>query len=130
MNKAVELLKNRVFFLATTEGDQARVRPFGAVADINGKLYICTSNNKNCFKQMSQNPKVEMSGMIGDDRWYRVAGTVKADSNIEAKTEFLKQNPSLANLYKVDDGLFEILYFVSGQVDVFSYKGLEESYEL
>ena len=61
MKKALEFLQESgTFYLATTEGDQPRVRPFGAVFEYEGKLYIVTNNTKKCFKQMLENPKVEI----------------------------------------------------------------------
>jgi len=129
MNRAVELLRESgVFYLATNDGDQPKVRPFGAVADIDEKLYICTSNDKECFRQMLANPKVEIAGMLDDERWIRVCGTVKVDSRVEAKEKFLKQHP--LDMYKADDGIFEILYFTSGNVKIYSFSGEPESFEL
>ena len=64
MNKIVEALKaTKVFYVATIDGDQPRVRPFSSVTDIDGKLYICTNNTKKVFDQMMKNPKVEICGM-------------------------------------------------------------------
>ena len=129
MNKGVELLKQSgVFFLATDDNGQPRVRPFGAVAEINGKLYICTSNPKDCFKQMLKNPKVEISGMLGEHKWLRICGTVAVDPSIEAKAEFLKQYP--LDMYKADDGVFEVLYFTEGTGTVYSYTGEPEVFKV
>lgn len=120
MNKAVELLREcQTFFLATDDNGQPRVRPFGAVADINGKLYICTNNTKDCFKQMMKNPKVEISAVIEDEKWLRICGTVKVDSSMEAREEFLKQVP--LDMYKADDGIFEVLYFTEATLTVYSF---------
>lgn len=110
-----------VFFLATTEGDQARVRPFGVCADIHNRLYIGTSNDKKCFRQMIDNPKVEMSAMLGND-WLRVTGTVRRDDSVEARAEFLRQCPYFADFHTADDGLFEVLYFDSGTMEVYSHE--------
>ena len=129
MNKGVELLKQSgVFFLATNDNGQPRVRPFGAVAEINDKLYICTSNSKDCFKQMINNPKVEISAMLGEHKWLRICGTVKPDSSIEAKAEFLKQYP--LDMYKADDGIFEIFCFTEGTLTVYSYTENPEIFEI
>ena len=86
MNKALEFLQESgIFYLATTEGDQPRVRPFGAVFEYEGKLYIVTNNTKKCFKQMLENPKVEMSGMNKKGQWIRVTGEVANDDRREVK---------------------------------------------
>jgi uncharacterized pyridoxamine 5'-phosphate oxidase family protein len=111
MTRTYEFLKKAgTFYLATTDHDQARVRPFGAVCIYNGKLYITTSNKKKCFEQMIENPKVEISGMVGGE-WIRLTGEVVRDSSVEAKKAMLEANPSLRNMYAVDDGKFEVLYF-------------------
>ena len=75
MNKIAQFLaESKVFYLATMDKDQKdqpRVRPFGAVAKWDGKIYICTNNQKAVFAQMVENPKVEISAMVGD-RWIRL----------------------------------------------------------
>jgi hypothetical protein len=81
MNRVVEFLKKcGTFYLATVEGDQPRVRPFGAVLEMKGKVYICTNNKKDCFRQIKKNPKVEICGMLpSGDSWIRVSGTLVVD---------------------------------------------------
>lgn len=129
MNKAVELLREcKIFFLATNEKDQPRVRPFGAVAEINGKLYIATSNNKKCFAQMIENPKVEIAAMLNEEEWIRITGIVKQDTSVESKAEFLKQSPIPG--YSADDNIFEILYFEKGFVEIISYSKAPEHFEI
>ena len=62
MNEAVRFLRDcGTFYLATEDGDQPRVRPFGAVMEYEGKIYLSTSNTKNVFHQMKKNPKVEIA---------------------------------------------------------------------
>ncbi len=111
MQRTLEFLrKANTFYLATVDGDQPRVRPFGAVAEFDGKLYISTNNTKYCFKQMVANSKVEISGMV-EGEWIRLNSEVKSDDRLEAKQAMLDANPALENLYKVDDEVFEVLYF-------------------
>ncbi|NLA88140.1 MAG: NimC/NimA family protein [Clostridiales bacterium] len=120
MNKATELLQQAgTFFIATIDGDQPRVRPFGAVAEINGKTYICMNNTKEVFKQLMKNPKVEICGMIGP-KWFRMHGTLVRDDRYEARADFLKISP--IPMYKPDDGIYEVFYFseVSGTVESFT----------
>lgn len=102
--------KNPTFFLATEEGDQPRVRPFGAVADHEGRLYICTSNQKEVYKQMKANPKVELSGADSEGNWLRVAATVQEDTSREAKAAMLKENPALEGMYGIDNPIFAVFY--------------------
>lgn len=110
MNKIVEeLRKTGVFYVATVEGDQPRVRPFSSVTEIDGQLYICTNNQKKCYKQMIANPKVEISGMGKDGTWLRITGTVVRDDRDEARAAMLADPTGPSNLYKLGDGIFEVL---------------------
>lgn len=120
MNKATELLQQaKTFFIATVEGDQPRVRPFGATAEIDGKTYICMNNTKEVFKQIIANPKVEICAMVGP-KWVRMYGTLVRDDRNEARAEFLKQCP--ISMYKPDDGIYEVFYFseISGTINSFT----------
>ena len=112
MNKIVEELKKTgVFYIATVDQDgQPRVRPFGAVAEFEGKVYICTNNTKKCYAQMIENPKTEISGMASDGTWIRVTGKLVRDDRDEARTVMLEDNPNLKDMYSIGDGVFEVLY--------------------
>ena len=69
MEEVYDFLKEcGVFFLATEDGEQPRVRPFGAINVYEGKLYIQTGKIKNVSKQMQDNPNVELCGYI-DGKW-------------------------------------------------------------
>jgi len=126
MNKATELLKEaKTFFIATVEGDQPRVRPFGAVAEIDGKTYLSMNNTKKVFAQLMQNPKVEICGMIGMN-WFRMWGTLKRDDRLEARKAFLDQSP--IPMYKPDDGIFEVFYFEEVHGKVESFQGPVEEF--
>lgn len=117
------------FYLATIDGDQPRVRPFGAVAQWEDKLYLITSSQKDVFRQLQRSPKVELSGMAGD-RWIRLTGALVADPRREAREAFLEQNPDLKTLYSPDDGKCEVLYFVKGHAAIRSFTGPTEEYDL
>ena len=112
MNKiAEEIKKTGVFYIATADANgQPRVRPFGAVAEFEGKVYICTNNKKQCYKEMLENPKTEISGMEPDGTWIRVTGKLVRDDRDEARAAMLEANENLKNMYRVDDGIFEVLY--------------------
>ena len=118
------------FYLATAEGDQPRVRPFGAVFEYEGKLYIVTNNTKNCFKQMVQNPKVEISGMNKNGQWIRLTGEVANDDRREVKEIAINAVPVLKTMYSADDGIFAVLYFTKGTATIASFKAEPETFAL
>ena len=116
MEEVYDFLKEcGVFFLATEDGEQPRVRPFGAINVYEGKLYIQTGKIKNVSKQMQDNPNVELCGYV-DGKWIRVEGTVVRDERIEAKESMLDANPELKSMYSADDDNTEVLYFANGNI--------------
>ena len=104
------LQKCGTFYLATAEGDQPRVRPFGAVDLYEGKLYLQTGNVKPVFAQMKANPKIELCGMADGGTWIRVTATAVQDDRREARQHMLDTNPGLKPMYAADDGNCEVLY--------------------
>ena len=103
------LKKSETYYLATMDGDQPRVRPFGTVNIFEGKLYIQTGKSKDVSKQMGKNPKIEISGMVGD-KWIRVEATAVEDDRLEAKESMLNAYPQLKAMYQADDGNTQVLY--------------------
>ena len=111
MQKVYEFLKKcGTYYLATVDGDQPRVRPFGTVDLFEGKMYIQTGKVKDVSKQIQKNPKVEICAFDGE-KWLRVAGTLVRDERIEAKTHMLDSYPELKAMYDAKDDNTEVLYF-------------------
>lgn len=111
MNEVYEFLKSaQTYYLATVEGDQPRVRPFGTVNIFEGKLYIQTGKIKPVSKQLQVNPKAEICA-FKDGQWVRVSGELIRDDRREAKVSMLESYPSLQGMYSPDDDNTEVLYF-------------------
>jgi len=99
------------FFIATIDGDQPRVRPFGVSEIINGRLYIMTGKVKDVFKQMTANSKFEICALkASGSEWMRLSGTLVLDETLTVKEEFLNRNESLKSMYKADDQNMAVLY--------------------
>ena len=121
MEEVYEFLKKcGTFYIATMDGDQPRVRPFGVVNIFEGKLYIQTGKSKNVSKQMQINPKVEISAFM-DGTWIRLEGTVVRDDRREAKASMLDANPMLRSMYSEDDDNTEVLYFEKAKATFCSF---------
>ena len=111
MEQVVKFLKEvETYYLATVEGDQPRVRPFGTAHVFEGKLYIQTGKVKDVSKQIHANPKVEICAFKNGE-WLRVAGELVEDDRREARQSMLDVYPSLQNMYSADDGNTEVFYF-------------------
>lgn len=110
MEKVLQFLKEAgTYYLATVEGDQPRVRPFGTINLFDGKLYIQTGKSKNVSKQIHANPKVEISA-FKDGEWIRIACELVEDDRREARASMLDAYPNLRAMYSEDDGNTEVLY--------------------
>lgn len=110
MQEVYEYLKSaETFYLATAEGDQPRVRPFGAVVLFEGKLYILTGKAKEVSKQLHANPKAEICA-CKDGTWLRVSGELVPDERTEPQTFMLDSYPALRSMYSENDGNIEMLY--------------------
>lgn len=111
MKRVVKFLKEtETYYLATVEGDQPRVRPFGTAHIFEGKLYIQTGKVKAVSKQIHANPKVEICAFKNGE-WLRVAGELVEDDRREARQSMLDAYPSLQKMYSADDGNTEVFYF-------------------
>ena len=100
----------QTYYLATVEGDQPRVRPFGTALVYEGKLYIQTGKVKNVSRQLAANPKAEICAFNGG-KWLRVAGELVNDDRREPKAAMLEKMPSLKAMYSADDDNTQVLYF-------------------
>ena len=111
MKRVEQFLKEAgTYYLATVEGDQPRVRPFGTAHIFEGKLYIQTGKVKDVSKQLHANPKAEICA-FKDGGWLRVAGELVEDDRVEARQSMLDDYPSLQKMYAADDGNTEVFYF-------------------
>ena len=119
------LEKAGTYYLATVEGDQPRVRPFGTVLLYEGKLYIQTGKVKPVSRQIAVNPKVEITAFDGE-KWIRIAGELVNDDRREPKVAMLEKMPSLAAMYDPDDGNMQMLYFKNAIATISSFTAAPE----
>lgn len=121
MEEVQKFLKDcGTYYLATTENDQPRVRPFGTAEIFEDKLYIQTGKTKDVSKQIQANPKVEICG-FKDGKWLRVSGTLVRDDRLQAKQDMLDKNPSLKEMYSAEDDNTEVLYFQNAKATFYSF---------
>ena len=111
MERVEKFLKDAgTYYLATVEGDQPRVRPFGTAHIFEGRLYIQTGKKKDVSKQLHANPKAEICAFMNGE-WLRVSGELIEDDRREARVSMLDAYPSLKKMYDADDGNTEVFYF-------------------
>lgn len=121
MEKVCEFLKNAgTYYLATVEGDQPRVRPFGTAHIFEGKLYIQTGKIKPVSKQLKENPKAEICA-FKDGKWLRVSGELIEDDRAEARKSMLDAYPNLRAMYDENDGNTQVFYFKNASATFSSF---------
>ncbi len=116
------------YYLATVEGNQPRVRPFGTALIADGKLYIQTGKVKPVSKQIAENPKVEICAFL-NGKWIRIAGELENDDNRDVMVAMLEKMPQLKGMYSPDDGNMQMLYFKSGTATISSFTDAPEVIE-
>ena len=126
MERVCQFLKEAgVYYLATVEGDQPRVRPFGTAHIFEGKLYIQTGKVKSTSKQLAVNPKAEICA-FKDGKWIRIAGELIEDDRVEARKSMLDAYSNLRGMYDENDGNTQVLYFRNAVATISSFTEPEE----
>ncbi len=119
INRVYEFLDRvKTYYLATEDGVQPRVRPFGTVMLYEGRLYIQTGKVKDVSKQLIINPRAEICAFDGE-KWLRVCGEMAEDDRREVKAAMLEKYPELKAMYDPDDGNTQVFYFKNAKA-VFS----------
>ncbi len=121
MKRVYEFLKKaETYYLATAEGDQPRVRPFGTINEFEGRLYIQTGKAKPVSRQIAANPRVELCAFCGGE-WLRVACELVEDDRIEAKKAMLDAYPNLRGMYDENDGNTQVFYMKNATATISSF---------
>ena len=129
MQEVYEFLKAAgVYYLATMDGDQPRVRPFGTIDCYNDRLYIQTGRIKDVATQLKANPKIEISAMHAV-RWIRLEAEAILDDNIEAQVHMLDNYPDLKAMYTPGDGNTEVYYLQNATAAICSFTNEPEVYQ-
>jgi len=129
MKQIYEMLKSAgVYFIATCEDSQPRVRPFGTVNIYNNKLFIQTAKSKAVSRQLHQNPKLEICAMVGND-WLRIEASAVEDDDREARASMLDAYPNLKAMYSPDDGNTEVWYLRNVTATLYSFTEAPKVYK-
>lgn len=125
MNDVVKFLEaNPVQFLATVGTDgKAKCRPFMFCFEKDGKLWFCTNNQKDVYKDMQKNPYVEVSVSSPEYAWIRLNGKVVFENNMAVK-EGCMNNPIVKGQYNTaDNPIFEVFYLEDAKAVIADFSG-------
>lgn len=125
MNEVVKFLQeNPVQYLATIGQDgKAKCRPFMFAGEMDGKLWFCTSNQKNVYKDMHQNPHIEISVSSSTYAWIRLNGKAIFENNMAAK-ELCIANPIVKSQYgEATNPIFQVFYLEEAHAVIADFSG-------
>lgn len=121
MQEVYEFLKKcNTYYIATVDGDQPHVRPFGTVNIYENKLYIQTGKKKAVSQQMMKNPRIAICAM-SDGEWIRIQATAVEDDRVEVKQSMLDAYPNLKNMYSATDDNNQVLYLKDATATFYSF---------
>ena len=121
MKEVLEFLeKAQVYYLATSKDNIPYVRPFGTINLFEDKLYIQTGKVKKCYKEIIDNPYVELSAFY-EGKWIRLSGKLVVDDRVEAKKSMLDKYPNLRGMYNELDSNTIVLYFKDATATIYSF---------
>ena len=125
MQEVVKFLKENITgFLATVEEGEPKVRPFQFMFEEDGKIFFCTSNTKNVFKQIKATPYVEFSSSSPTFAWIRLSGEAKFSSDLKIKEKVLEASGLVKSIYKTaDNPIFEVFYIEHGTAILADFSG-------
>lgn len=93
-----------IFYLATEDGDQPKLRPISGHFEEDGKVIFGVGTFKNVYKQMVKNPKVEIVALNKKAHWLRYTGTAVFETDPKYAEHALEHNPMLKRIYNEETG--------------------------
>lgn len=119
------------FYIATVDGNEPKVRPFGLAIEHEGKIYFGTSNQKDVYRQLQANPNFEVSTTAQDKRWIRLKGKAVFDNNLTVKAKAFEILPQLKDIYNsADNPIFEVFYVFEGEASIYSFTGETKTFKV
>ncbi|WP_278984717.1 pyridoxamine 5'-phosphate oxidase family protein [Segatella bryantii] len=119
------LQKAGTFYLATVEGDQPRVRPYGAMLLFEGKIYIMAFGKTNATRQIADNQKAEICAFKG--KTLRIECKLVEDNRQEVGRALVEKMPILKDALG-ENGENGVMYYLKdAKADFFKMMELEET---
>lgn len=125
MKKVVEFLNaNPVQTLATVGLDaKAKARPFMFMTELDGKLWFCTNNQKDVYKEMQNNSSIAVSVSNEKYEYLRLTGDAVFENNMEVKEKCM-ENPIVKGQYEVAiNPIFEVFYVANAKATIADFSG-------
>lgn len=126
MNEVVEFLTNNpVQYVGTVGLDgKAKVRPFQFMIEDGEKLYFCTSNQKDVYQEMKNNPYIEVTASSPEFAWIRLNGKVVFIDDVSIKNKVIESSGLVKSIYQTGDNpVFEVFYLDEAKAIIADFSG-------
>lgn len=126
MNEVIQFLnENPVQYFATVGLDgRPKVRPFQFMLEQDGKLYFCTNNTKEVYKEIQNTPYVEIVTSSSTFAWMRLSGKVTFSNDLEIKKSIIEASPLVKSIYQTaENPIFEIFYLDEANAVIADFSG-------
>jgi uncharacterized pyridoxamine 5'-phosphate oxidase family protein len=125
MKEVIKFLQdNSTGYLATVENGKPKVRPFQFMLEDSGKLYFCTANMKDVYRQLKATPSFEFSSSSPNFAWIRLSGDARFSDDLKIKEKALEVSPLVKSIYQTaDNPTFEIFYAEHGTAVIADFSG-------
>jgi uncharacterized pyridoxamine 5'-phosphate oxidase family protein len=91
MSKIGEFLKEaEIFYLATADGSQPKLRPLGAFIERDGRVIFGVGDFKAVYRQLTVNPLCEIVACKKDGHWLRYTGKAVFETDPSYAEEMIK----------------------------------------
>jgi uncharacterized pyridoxamine 5'-phosphate oxidase family protein len=119
------LVKSRIQYLATVGIDgKPKVRPFQFMMEEEGKLYFCTSNRKEVYREIQARPHVELCASGDGPSWLRLSGKAAFAADLGLKARIQDASPLVKSIYKAPDNPdFEVFYLAEASATIADFSG-------
>ncbi len=121
MDEIIKYLhQSKTQYFATIGLDgKPKVRPFQFMLESEGKLWFCTSNRKEVFKELQKQPYFEICASLEGMSWMRIQGRVVFSDSLEVKKKIFDKSPLVKGIYKVPENPeFEVFYLSEATASV------------
>ena len=117
IKKVYDFLENAgTFYLATVEGDQPRVRPYGAMLYYEDKIYIMAFGKTNATRQIADNQKAELCAFKGQT--LRIECKLVEDNRPDVGRALVDKMPSLKSALG-ENGENGVMYYLKDATATF-----------
>ncbi len=121
--------KAQVFYFLTTDGDQPKGRPFGFHLLDGDKLYFGCGTFKNVFRQLTENPRVEVLA-VNDGEFMRYDGTVKIVKDEALLEKVRAAMPQIMDMYDKNGWEMGLFYLENGHAEIRGMMDLKEEFDV